>query len=298
MPLFSVIKYTLVLGWILAMGWLIRFEAFPHWFEDFSRGYPALTRDLPALRDNWMKVFAGDKHVGYLNSTTQLVEEDSREEVSLASQLLLRLRWGGEVRIMKLRSEVRLNEQSHLLNSRLEGSIGGVLDGSMTLRPEEGGSRFRLSVLVEFKDLPDIRFSRPIEVPSNVIVASPMLDNGIRSLRPGETMRIRTLDPFSADGGIRTLVLRGEKDPDWEETTMEGETLAVRKITLTMGELTMNAWLDEYGRTLRQETPFGLTLVLSTPSDSVQIPDDAALDFQDLMSNSPLPSFSTFPETP
>lgn len=298
MSVYTVIKFFLVVGWLLGMGWLIRFEAFPHLFEETARGYEALTRDVPALSDNWMRVMAGDKHVGYLHSSTQIDEANGREELALESDLVLRIRLGGTERILKLESEVRLNERSEFLHSRLWCSIGGMLEGEMSLRPEEGSDAFDLTLHIEFEELPEMRISRVIEIPQNVIVASPMLDNGLRSLRPGQTMRFRTLDPFSADGGIRTLVLRGEEVSEEERAQFDEDRGEVRKISMVLGDLTMNAWMDEYGRTLRQETPLGVTLVLSTPRESVQIPKGSALDFQDLLSNSPMSSFPQLPVAP
>jgi hypothetical protein len=280
------------------MGWLIRFEAFPHWFEETSRGYETLTHDLPALRDSWMKVFADDRHVGYVHSSTQIEEVEGREQLALNSQMVLRLLLGGEPRMLRFHSEVRLNGDSEFLRSSLSCSISGLLKGEISLEPEPGDTRYRMRLEMELETMPDVRLSRLIEVPRDVIVASPLLDNGLRALRPGQVMRIRTLDPFSVDGSTRTLVLRGEKDDGWNEVTMDGERLDVRKVSMTLGDIRLNAWLDEYGRTLRQETPFGLTLVLSDSNKAVQIPGENSLDFSELLNRSPLSSFSEFPVAP
>jgi hypothetical protein len=294
----STSKTLVILVWLIAVGWLIRFQAFPHWLEETARGYEALTRDLPALRDSWLKVFSGDQHVGYVHSSTQIEEIDSTEQLALNSQMVLRLRLNGEERILRLTSDVRLNAQSEFLNSNLKFSVSNLVNGEMTLIPEENDTRFRLSLEVNPMGGREIRLTRLVEVPDDVIVASPLLDNGLISLRPGQTLRIRTLDPFSADGSTRTLVLRGERDNDWKNVTLDGETLEVRKVSMTLGDIRLNAWLDEYGRTLRQETPFGLTLVYSDSRRAVQIPDENMLDFHELLNGSPLSSFSRFPVTP
>ena len=291
-------KTLLVLTWLAAMGWLIRFEAYPNMFEDTARGYEELTRDLPALRDTWMKVIAGNRHVGYVHSSTHIDESDEQEHLVLSSQMVLRLDFGGIERILRLTSEVRLNAQSEFLSSTLRCSASGLMNGEMTLRPEPNDTRFRLKLDVSLENAPDIRLSRLIDIPEDVIVASPLLDNGLTSLRPGQTLRIKTLDPFSADGSTRTMVLRGEKDNEWENVTLDGEELDVRKVSVTLGEIKLYAWLDEYGRTLRQETPFGLVLVNSDSQQAVQLPDENAFDFRELLNRSPLSSFSDFPVTP
>jgi hypothetical protein len=91
------------------------------------------------------------------------------------------------------------------------------------------------------------------------------------------------------------LVLRGEDGADWNDVEMDGEILEVRKVSATLGEITVTAWLDSYGRTLRQETPFGLTLMLSDARKAVEVPEDAALDFQQLLQHSPLSPYSNLP---
>jgi hypothetical protein len=295
MSAFPLLKTLLWVIWIVSMGWLIRFEAFPQWFEETARGYETLTHDLPALRDSWMKVFAGEEHVGYVHSATQVQEQDGQEQLFMESRLVLNLRLTEERRVLYLDTQVTLDGNARFLRSRLWGSITGLLQGEMSLTPTETPNRFRLDLDLKIANVPDVSFSRTVEVPPDVIVASPLLDNGFRSLRPGQTLRFRTLDPFSADGSTRMLVLRGEDGADWNDVEMDGEILEVRKVSATLGEITVTAWLDSYGRTLRQETPFGLTLMLSDARKAVEVPEDAALDFQQLLQHSPLSPYSNLP---
>jgi hypothetical protein len=65
-----------------------------------------------------------------------------------------------------------------------------------------------------------------------------------------------------------------------------------------MGEITLRAWVDDYGRVMRQETPFGLVLVASTAQQAMQIPSGNAVEPLSLLKNNLITSWPPMPIPP
>jgi hypothetical protein len=288
MSLFSMVKIIIVSVWVVSMGWLIRFEAFPHWFEDTVQGYSELARDLPALQDSWMKIMFDGQHVGYVHSGVMLEEADGQEEVTLSTQMVLQINIQGKIENFRMKNEVRLDQNQNLKSNRMDFYLGDLIKGSVQVEPvPEKEERYALELILEIESMPDFRIDREITLPRDVILASPLMDTGLRSLRPGQTRSVRTLDVFSMDGGTQTVVMRGEP-MDVDTMEVEGNEVKVSKVSITMGEIQLIAIIDEYGRVIRQETPFGVDLVFANSQVAMQFPESSALDLMTFLTNSPL----------
>lgn len=298
--MYRILKSVIIAVWIGCTAWLIRFEAYPQWFEDTVQGYKELARELPAIRDSWLKVMVEDKHVGYAHSSTQIDEKDGEEVIVMSSQLYLRLLMPTGISDLRMRSEIRLDAREEFQASTLRFFLQDFVDGEINLNRVDARKNL-VSIVGEVKvlQLPPFKIDRTFELPSEAIVSSPLLDFGLSQLKPGEELRIRTLDPFSFGGSTQTLVLRGEAQEVWPEGP-EGTEIKVYKVSMNLDQynLSMNAWIDEYGRVLRQETPFGVHLVYSTSSQAGQIPEESALELNTFLSSSPIPTLQALPFTP
>ncbi len=280
------LKTLLVLAWLGCMAWLVRYEAYPDWFEDTVQGYKALARDLPAMRDSWMKVMADGRHVGFANSTIEMEEVEGHERLSIRSQLHLRVSWREVVTPLRFTSEIRLGPDQALREAEFAFSMGEY-GGELRIVPAEGLDEYEMSG--RFQTMPPFR--RLIRIPPQAVLGSPLLDAGLQAVRPGQTLRIRTLDPFSAAGETRTMLLRGE-EREALRTGAGGESVMATRISMQVGEMTLRAWVDDLGRVLRQETPFGLLLVAAPAQEAVNIPTGNAVDPLSMMKHGSLGGLS------
>jgi hypothetical protein len=272
---FSASFKVLLLGvWLGCMGWLIRYEAFPHWFEDTVRGYRTLTRDMPAVRDSWMKIYSGDVHVGYANSTVELEEVDGREDLILQSQFQIMVAMPDGVYPLRVASSVHIQNQHQLSHFNVQFHfyrIQGTVKGQ---RAE--GDQFDVELSAG-----NAQMRRRLTIPPDVVLNSPFAEAAMRNLRPGQQLRMRTLDPMSLSGETREVVLRGV---GWETIELRnGNTFDARRLTMSMGDVELNVWVNEHGMVLKQETPFGLTMEVGEVSEAIRIPDENALNLLELM---------------
>lgn len=288
MSLNGIIKFSVISVWLIAMGWLIRFEAFPGFFDPTLQGYREMARHLPALRDSWMKVMSEGKQVGFINSSIEMTEVDGEEQLQMRTQLLMRIHFQGKLELMRLNNEVHLDARQMLTGSYSSFSMGPYA-GSLSLVPGNGQDNFLMTV--QFND---IHFKREVKLPASAVIASPLMDAGLRSVKVGQTLKIRSMDPFSLSGDLRTVEIRGLS---MEERILPGtvEPVKVTTVAMKMGDLELHSEVDEYGRILRQETPFGFTFLKSEANEAMKIPRDQAFDPMTLLSGSQLSSFFKLP---
>lgn len=290
MSLNALFKFTVITVWLVAAGWLIRFEAFPHLFDETMQGYRELSKHLPAMRDSWMRIMAGDEHVGYVNSSIEMMDAQGEEQLVLSTQLQIRIQFQGDLELLRLDNKVTLDARQELLASLSTFSMG-PFEGSLSLTPAEDSDKFEMAV--QFNDL---KFVRSIDIPEGAVISSPLLDAGLRAVKVGRTVKIRSMDPFSPSGDLRTMEITGLST---SSRRLPGETseVEVTRVKMKVGELVLHAEVDEYGRIVQQDTPFGITFVLSESGQAMKVPKGNALDPSTLLSSSSLPSYINLPGT-
>lgn len=263
------LKRILLLTWLGSLAWLIRYEAFPHWFEETVQGYRMLLRDLPAVQDSWMKIYAGDQHVGYTNSTLELAEVDGREDWVLKSQVQLMVAMPDVLAPLRVSSAVHLHNQHQLTRFEVQVYFQR-LQGYVT------GQRFEGDTFDVSLSAGNVQMQRRVTLPPDVILISPFGETALRSLRDGQQMRMRTFDPLSLSGDTREMILRG--GPSEEVTLRDGSRHEARTLTVSSGDMTVRVWADAQGLVLKQETPFGLTLEMSEVGEAIRIPEGQGLN--------------------
>ncbi len=268
------LKLILLLAWLGSMGWLIRYEAFPHWFEDTVQGYRTLTRDMPAVRDSWMKIYSGDVHVGYANSTVELEEVDGREDLVLKSQFQLMVEMPDAVTPLRVSSAVHIRNQHQLSHFEVQFHF-------QRMQGHVEGHRVEGDVFEVELSAGNAQMRRRVTIPPDVVLNSPFAETAMRNLRPGQQLRMRTLDPLSLSGETREMVLRG--GGSGKITLRNGSEHEARRMTMTVGDMTVNVWINEHGMVLKQETPFGLTMEAGEVSEAIRIPEENALNVLDLL---------------
>lgn len=275
--------------WLLSMGWLIRYEAFPHWFDSTVQGYREMSRHLPALRDSWMKILSEGEHVGYVNNSIEMTEVEGEEQLQMNTQILLRIRYGGGLELVRLSNEVQLDARQNLMGSFSTFSLA-AMSGSLRLEPVEETRTFEMTVTFN-----QMQFSRSITLPPGAVISSPLMDTGLRAVKVGKTIRIRSFDPFSPSGELRTMEVTGVSRERRRFPGQEQE-VEVTQVRIRFGDWDLKAEVDEFGRIVYQETPFGLTFVQSDASVAMKIPQNQAFDPVRLLSGQNLPSLINFPE--
>ena len=233
-------------------GWLLRFEAFPELFTHTLSGYKSLLSNDVLIQDTWMKVSFNGSPIGYSHTTVETQEDQPLAYYRVLNRSYMRLT------VMGITQQVYVDTVARVdISQTLQG-----FDFSMSSRAHKINIEARRSSGDTF----DVKIATGhttqrthVDIPPDVVLYSPMTEMGLRRLKPGQELMIRTLDPASLSPvnltvkAIRRETVRvGETD---HETTLLEMVYQGAKI---------NSWLDDTGLMIRQETPFGWNMYRRT----------------------------------
>ncbi len=251
---------AIVLAWLAAMFWLVRFEAFPSWFGRSHHSYRDFLRGGLFIMDSWMRVSLHGRPAGYTHTWVDSETDGGRQFFRLRNQTAL---------------SVRLLDRDRAISASMHATVddaGSVLEFYAALRADGWDTRVAGRALGNGRFRATIRAGEAVremevDVPADALLHLPMTELLVGRLAPGRAITLCVFNPLTmaADElritavGRETLSLAGR---DYEATLVK---------TVYQG-LEMRAWVDDQGRTLRQETPFGLTMEICAPAEAA-LPD-------------------------
>jgi len=253
-----IIKTAILLLWLGAMAWLIRYEAFPHLFVHSLDGYRDLLTDGPLMMDSWMRVLFDDKQIGYSHTLMDMKEADPDEQYSLHNQTVLDMNILGKIQRVRITANAALDRDYILQRFRFVLST----DEPYVFRLD--GYRVMGEIFEVIIDSPAGRQEVNLELPDDVIFHSPMLGLSMARMKPGTEMTIRTLDPSTM--GIIDVIVRALKN---EVIVFNDEEIETHVLSSEYQGTQMLTWIDDQGMIIRQETPYGWVMEACTPEEAV-----------------------------
>lgn len=243
-------------------GWLIRYEAFPEKFSEAASGYRALLQRGPLILDSWMQIESQGSPIGYSHTWIDTNLECSprrspgdEDFYVVRNQTVLNFRIMGQEQRIGVTADAVLDDQyclqkfsavmsSSLYTTRIEGkrSQKGLFD--ITIKTPAAQRRFEM------------------EIPDEVVIYSPMTEMAMKQLAPGESVRLKTIDPLSLTvADVKVEAVRREN------MVYDGKNYETTVLSVSYQGMIINSWVDDNGRTLRAETPFGWVMRASPPRE-------------------------------
>lgn len=242
------IRVIAILFWLAMAGWLIRFEACSEYFTHKSVGYKTFLSNNVLITDSWMKIIYDGAPIGYSYIGMELDENNPLNYYKISSRVILSLNMMGFQKLISVNTvawlDVVYDLQSFDFAMASEGTVV-----RMKARRTKGDN---FDVLMNTAGA--IRRMN-IEIPSDVVVYSPMMEMSLKNLKPGEKLLIKTLNPVTMSSTtVAITALRKEKltlgDAVYDSIVLSSEYDGMKVLS----------WIDEEGKSLRQETPFGWVL--------------------------------------
>ncbi len=267
-------KTGLLAAWICSMAWLIRYEAYPEHFEKTIGGYRGLFGDEMGVREQWMKIFLAGQPIGYTQTILDVDDKSPDAAYELTTNASINLPGlGGAARRFRLSGEVRF-DGSYRVQSF------GVVATDGRLRFAARGRRLERDLFEVEHGLKDALSISTVRIPDDAIVQTPQFDLILKRLKPGQHLWLKVMDPLTMSPARMKVAAK-----EYEDITLtSGQRARALRLEVTQQSGPINAWVDEQGRMLRQETPFGLTLEACTAQEALtldEVPD--ALDLQKLL---------------
>lgn len=247
--------------WLVTLSWLVRYEAFPEYFTRSSSGYRHLIAGNLLVSDTWMKLSVKGAAIGYTHSSIDVNEYNADEHYVLNNRVHVAIPLPGSRQNFHALSAVCLDTLCNLRTFSFSASFPGTtlkVDGRSA-----GGNAFD----VEIRTPAGVRTTR-LSIPDDVVLASPLADTALARLKPGQELRIRVFDPLSMRKKNAWVKAVGR-----ESLAVGTNRLDTLRLDSTVEGITVSSWVDDAGRVVRQETPFGVTLEQCTPQEAF----DAAL---------------------
>ncbi|MFH0954338.1 MAG: transglutaminase-like domain-containing protein [Verrucomicrobiota bacterium] len=254
-----IIIAAIVLFWLVMTGWLVFFEAFPGAFARALPGYRGIFPSGPVILDSWMRILFQDKAIGYSHTRVDTDEKNPNAQYALINRTVLNLNILGESQNIVVDAEAALDALYNLqkfsfaMNSR-----------RYTARVEGrriGKKRFLVRIVTDAGPR-----SVRVDIPDDVILYSPLVEMSLGRLKPGQQLRVRTLEPLSlttADVVVRAV--------GRERRVFQGQEKEATVLVMDFQGMEARAWMDADGKILRQETPFGWTMEACTPNQAMAL---------------------------
>jgi hypothetical protein len=245
-------KFAALGLWLAGMAWLVRYEAYPEWFTHVFGGYRSLFHEGQYVVDSWMQIFFQDQVVGYSHTWVDAKPESPEDAYVMRNRTVAVLNLMGDRQLVNVMTLAWLDDQYRLRRFAFAMSSGQYrarIEGRQT-----AGRTFQVEVTT-----PADTRTLTVDIPENVVLYSPMTELAVARLRPGQSLRIATLDPVTllvADAHA-TAVAR-------ERLEVDGRAVEALKVRIDFQGVTMTTWVDGEGRTLRQETPMGWVMEART----------------------------------
>jgi len=245
-------KISIIVFWLLMTAWLVRYEAFPEKFTDTIGGYSALLQRGPLILDSWMLIESKGLPIGYSHTWIDTNLEYDKAAYTVKNRTVLSFKLMGQTKWLGVNADAVLDDQYCLQR------FSAVMVSSI-YSTRIDGRRNNKGLFDVIMKTPAAEKHFQMEIPDDVVIYSSMSELAMKQLVPGESIRIKTIDPLSltvAEVGIeavrREII---EHDGENQETTL---------LNITYRGMSVNAWIDDEGRVLREETPFGWVMRAST----------------------------------
>ncbi|MFO7534076.1 MAG: hypothetical protein R6X19_00060, partial [Kiritimatiellia bacterium] len=246
-----------LLLWLAMTGWLIRFEACPERFTGRFEGYRDLFRGGVLVRSSWMRILANGFPVGYSHTEIDVNEKSPTEHYRIDSEMELDLNILGQQQRIYTRLLVNLDVLSRL--QRFTFNLHSKAYETEILGIRAAGDQFRVTLNAGGT----IR-KMNLSIPDDVMLYSPMLEQALVALEPGQSRVFKTLDPTSmAVADVRVTADRRET------VTLLGRTQSATVLSSDYQGMIIWSWINSDGELLRQETPLGWIMEACAPEDAL-----------------------------
>lgn len=248
-------RIIIIAFWLLMNGWLIRYEAFPEKFSEAGGGYRALLQRGPLILDSWMQIESQGTPIGYSHTWIDTNLEYDEAVYVVRNQTVLNFKIMGQGQWVGVSADAVLDDQyclqkfsavmfSSLYTTRIEGSRSKKGFFDITMKTPAAVKRFEM------------------EIPDDVVIYSPMTEMALKQLAPGESIRLKTIDPLSLTvAEVKAEAVRREN------IVYDGKSYETTVFNISYQGMIMSSWIDDRGRALRSETPFGWVMRASTPRE-------------------------------
>ncbi len=251
------IRVVVTLAWLAMVFCLLRFEAYPEWFTRSLQGYKGILSRNLLVRDSWSRIMIGDRPAGYAYTSIDVDDESPEKFVLVDNRTHIRLALLGSEQNFHLQTSLRLDEmlELHDFDVRVASRLQAV---------QVHGERTDRETYHVVTTLGTREQASDIHIPKDAVLYSPVTEMSMRSLRPGQSLVIKSLDPLTLSTAHITVTAEAE-----ETVTVAGATYVATRLRSDYRGTKLLSWVNRDGVVVRQETPLGWTIEACTSEQAL-----------------------------
>lgn len=260
------IRSLIIAVWLGLLAWFIRYDAFPGLFTGALDGYRGLLREGQVFADSWMQIRFREHAIGYSHTQIDMDEKSAADRYRVTSLTDMELNLAGEPQRIVVNSQSKLDAFQRLMS--FDFSINARRYTMRIEAQRREGDTFRVRVRSDA-----IRETIDVRIPDDVIVYSPMTMMALGRMEPGDTTKLKTFDPASMK--VAEVIVKALRR---EAYTGPTNTVDSTVLSVAFQGMEMQTWIDRDGQVLRQDTPFGWSMVACTPEVAMKTSSRNAAD--------------------
>lgn len=193
-------KLLVVAVWLLTVGWLIRFEAFPELFSGSTLSYRSLIGQNVLMRESWHKISLKGKDIGYISTSISSEDSDSSLSFQITSKTHINLGLPVTTDDIILETSIVLDTAYNLSSMNCDLRAPGITVRN-TLQKLDSGKFRATSHRTDLQS----DTTEDLSLPATAIVFIPPTDLLPQRLRAGVKSYMRVLDPISLTTSVVEL---------------------------------------------------------------------------------------------
>jgi hypothetical protein len=211
--------------------------------------------------DEWWGVYYRGEKIGYANQTIS----PRPQGYQLRDRSVLRLQLLGTTQIATTRLQMEVDPEWALERFDFELQSNGV-----KFRARGNVTPGRLDLLVESGGQVTKHKLTMTQTPYLLAALKPYI--ATQQLEPGKKYYFSTFDPATLAQQVTTVVIEGR-----EQIRLDGRLEPAIRVRQRFQGISVVSWLDGTGRTLKEETPAGFSLLQQQPQQARSVPASASV---------------------
>lgn len=233
-----------------------------------ERAVSDVPRRPAAPRETWESIHIQGVKIGYIHQRSEVVDDGQQPLQRTSSKTQMTLQRGGDTAVLDLETVSFDTLDGRLV--RFESTENQA--GNRRVQGEADASGIDLSIHTLDK-VEKQRIEWAGEPPGGFWVETQSLRD--KPLQPGETRRLRKLEPYFYQLAEVTLAAQ-----EYEEVDLPTGKARLLRVEYTNSLVPDNSimWIDSDGEVLRTELPYGQTVYRTSKESALAAPDEPAPD--------------------
>ncbi len=254
----TIIAITVLL-WLVTMGWLVFFEAYPELRNQTSSGYRTLLSHGVMVMDRWAKISFQGKPIGYTHTSVDTDEKNGAHQYRINNRTILTLSLMGSRQRVAIDADAVVDTQYRLQSFSFDLTSTGYAISVTGIRKQ--GNLFDITI----KGVGSAQHLS-VSIPEGAVIYSPITEMTLKSLNPGNHVIIQIFNPITLT--VQNVTIRALRR---ESLLRKNQAIETTLLAAKMDGMETLSWIDRDGLMLKQETPIGWTIESCEAKEALSI---------------------------